>query len=117
MPDNQVATPFHKELIRQGNRINTQYSQLKTIIEHIEQGLTTIKDNLDDENVKSQLTNLGKALETYVTRSEKIYGQLSANLIAYGNNTQANLDNLAENITGIQQAIDALNDINIENLY
>lgn len=99
-----------EELQRQSERVDEQLSQLNIILD-------TIMDRLDQMSVMmenyspdlvAQIKNLRASLESYKTKTGKIYGDVSYSLAKYAVNLLQNLENLIGSVTEIGNAIQNL---------
>ncbi len=101
------ADTIPAELQRQSKRVDEQISRLSTLLNIITERLDDISimmTNYSPDLVK-QFKILKNSLETYNSKANSIYGDISKSLQAYANNLLNYLDELTDNITAIESSI------------
>lgn len=98
------------EIRRQGNRVAEQLKCLQTILTDSKTIIKNISNKLSPQSKElgEELSKLIDDIESYETKSAKIYTNLSEDLISYADNLLYNLTNLRESISSITKAIENL---------
>lgn len=107
---NATDTTVPVELSRQSKRVTEQLEQLNKILDIITSRLgnmSTMMRSYSPDLVK-QFNSLKTYLETYKSKANKIYPDISLSLSTYAYNLLHNLDNLTTSVDSIGDSISDL---------
>lgn len=106
----EAAGTIPAELIRQSDRVKEQLTCLTTILTNVNADLKEMDTMMKEYSpeLSKQVTTLYDYLETYKTKSQKVYGEVADSLFMYASSLLNNITELTNGINQIGQSIENL---------